>query len=216
MKSNDFNGMAWYYDLLSFLFFGNSIERAQCHFLSQIPDQATVLIAGDGTGKSLYHLLRHASCRKIFWIEASGSMLKRARKRIQGLEYAAEVVFIQGKAEQIVIGEKVDVIVTPFFLDLFNDQGLSKLIGHMAGQMKPGGNWICTDFVIAQNSGHRLWQNLLLKVMYCFFRLTASIESRQLPLLENFFTGNGMKKNGSCFFYKGMIETTVYRGVTEG
>lgn len=165
------------YDLLARAVFGRSLERAQTVFLDRIPVGASVLIVGGGTGRLLEPLLTGNSFARIVYLEASARMLARATRRVLNRHVPGTVVFRLGDESALPADERFDVIITPFVLDLFTANTLRiQLLPRLRNALKPGGQWLVTDFVPAVH-----WkQKTLIQAMIWFFRLTANIEARQL------------------------------------
>lgn len=210
MKNNDFNGIARYYTFLSSVVFGSAITRSQVYFLNSVPAHCTVLLIGDGTGTSLYYLLKFMSCSKIIYVEPSSEMTRLARKKIKDLMYTTEVIFLEKTIEESKITPDVNVIVTPFLFDLFPEEKSGSLIKELSSLLTEDGTWIFTDFKINQNSIHRFWQLPLLKIMYLFFRGVSNIEAGRLPDFERCFSKAGLKRKQQALFYLGMMESSVY------
>lgn len=170
-----FDRVAGIYDTLAWLVFGNRLQEAQTIFLSCIPVAARILIIGGGSGWLLRKVLCLCQPRQIIYVEASVRMLAKARKTVQD---DGRVVFRLGNETSVRSEETVDVVITPFFLDLFTEERLeTHIIPQLLRALKPGGLWLVCDFVRTSV----WWQQGLLKSMYLFFRLIANIEARYWP-----------------------------------
>ena len=118
---NDFNFVASFYDQLARVIFGKAIQESQTWLLPFIPERATVLIIGGGTGWLLTEMLQHAKPASIVYLEASGKMLERSQKRYaSGHKNPNTVVELRlGTEADLKPEETFNVIFTPFLLDLF-------------------------------------------------------------------------------------------------
>lgn len=198
MSVNNFNRVAFVYDALVKLVFGNSMVRAQTFLLNKIKDDATVLIIGGGTGWILKAL--KAGC-EVWYIDASSKMIEKARKQ----DVLCKVHFITG-TESDIPHRTFDVIITNFYFDLFTTPKADAVIKKIKIVMKPDANWIVTDFI-----DEAWWQRIMLNVMYFFFRVTCNIESKKLPGWIESFDQNGFNMIESKTFYAGFIKTVLWK-----
>ena len=173
----DFDRIAPVYDALSWAVFGRSLERAQTVFLDRVPAGASILIVGGGTGSLLERLLANRQPGRIVYLEASARMLALTSRRVLNRHLLGTVEFRLGDETTLQPGEQFDVVITPFVLDLFTTQTLrTRLLPRFRLALKPGGQWLITDFVPAIGWGRKT----LIQAMIWFFRLTANIEAHHL------------------------------------
>lgn len=165
------------YDSLASMVFGRSLARAQALFLDRIPAGASVLIVGGGTGWLLEPLLAKGQPDRIVYLDASARMVARATRRLLNRQLLGTVEFRVGDETMLQSTDQFDVVITPFVLDLFTAQTLrTRLLPRLRAALKPGGQWLVTDFVPATGWGKKT----LIQTMIWFFRLTANIEARHL------------------------------------
>lgn len=164
--------------------FGQQLKNAQIEALRFIPQQSTILIAGGGTGwilEEIANLIPQGL--DITYIDKSSRMIELSKKRQKGFN---TVTFINDALENIPLSSsKFDVVLTPFFLDCFSEQTFPLIFTTLNSTLKIDGVWINIDFYLSEES--RLWQKMLIKLMYAFFRLTSNIEANQLPLADSYF-----------------------------
>jgi len=204
MPSN-YDNSAVFYDQLSRMIFGKALVRAQLYLLRQVPPNSSVLIVGGGTGWILEELSTiHYSGLNITYVEISSRMTALAQKRNTGIN---QMTFINDAIENTSVNDSYDVIITPFLLDSFTEETLEKAFAHMHQQLKPKGLWLFTDF---QLTG-KLWQKLMLKSMYFFFRLLCGIETTSLPKIDHQFYKRGYKILFTKTFYGEFIVSTKYQ-----
>lgn len=209
LSSNDqkFDRLSWIYDFLVRLVFGNSLRKAQCHFLSELPELGTVLIMGGGNGWILEEISNRRPGLKIFYVEASKEMLKRAKKRA----VKNKVEFIHGNEQMIPAEIQYDVLITPFFLDLFGPVRLLATVSLLDQSINRTGMWLFTDFHIPEKGLSKIFGKWLIYVMYRFFRLLCRIDARKLPDFDQAFEIANYKATKSHFFYVGTIRSLVLR-----
>ncbi|HQQ96956.1 MAG TPA: class I SAM-dependent methyltransferase [Cyclobacteriaceae bacterium] len=206
MRLNGFDSIAGIYDVLAKLVYGPSIQHAQTHFLPIASNCTSILILGGGTGWLLRHIREVNATAHIVYVDASSAMLNRARR------YATtNIDFIHGTEENIPVNGRFDLIVTPFYLDLFDDDKLTDVVNMIKKVIVPGSYWLATDFVHTST----WWGTMLEKVMYLFFRSICHIESTRLPAWEDIMKCAGFEMQDSASFYRGFIKTVWYRGSVE-
>lgn len=210
MPAHSFSLVAPFYDQLSQMVFGRSLYRSQLVHLDLIPAGARVLLIGGGTGRILPALLQQTACREVVFLEASEKMLTKARELVAGHAQASRVVFRLGTEEDLEPGERFDVILTFFFLDLFSPALLEGIARRLLGALAPGGWWLASDFV--RPGGPRLRRAgaaLLFSAMYLFFRLTCGLSATTLPDWQALLARLGLKSVKSCYFYHGLIRAVA-------
>ncbi|WP_324671707.1 class I SAM-dependent methyltransferase [Hymenobacter sp. GOD-10R] len=216
MKTPDsgFDRIAGFYDLLASLVFGQALRLAQQAALADLPPGAPrILIMGGGTGWVLGEVLRRSPQAQVLYVEASPAMLRKSQTTLQRTapRHQAQVEFRLGTEASLVAHETFDVIVTFFFLDLFEPKRLQAVLHQLNAARQPGGVWLLADFC----KPPRWWQRVLLAVMYQFFRVTTSISARQLPALPTELTKLGLRMRNRQSFYAGMIEAAIFEEQTE-
>ncbi len=196
-----FNSIAWLYDGLATLFFGNSILKSQTFNLRLVPEGARVLVLGGGTGRWLKELMaQNATCR-IDYVEASSAMLKMARRNNND----HRITFIHG-TEKDIPGALYDAVILHYFLDMFKENDLHRVINDIVLTLAPGGTVLVADFV-----HKKWWHGLLLSAMYLFFRLGGAIDVNALPrwtfIMESRFINTGIAGT----FFGEFIESRAYK-----
>jgi ubiquinone/menaquinone biosynthesis C-methylase UbiE len=202
---NGFNRIAKSYDGLSRLVFGNSLRNAQLKFLNDIPGDSNVLILGGGTGWLLAELLQRKNTCRIWYIEASSSMIRLAKIKIRNLSNTS-VDFIHGTEENIPAEIKFHAIITFFYLDLFRDSTLPDVTNKLNEALSHNGKWLVADFI----KNGIWWQTWILKAMYAFFKTSSGIESAKLPQWESALQRARMKEIKSELRFMSFIKTAVY------
>jgi ubiquinone/menaquinone biosynthesis C-methylase UbiE len=204
---NNYDNIARHYDLLSRLVFRRSLITAQSRLLQYVQPGSTILIAGGGTGVILEELAKiHDRGLKITYVEISTKMIAIAKKKNRKQN---EVQFIHKSVEEFVAEHPYDCILTPFLFDNFTEDGIGRIFKLLDAMLRPGGKWLFADFFYDSSRG-KLWQKLLLKIMYKFFRLICKIEATTLINMENIFEQKGYEKIYEMTYYSGFIKSIVY------
>jgi tRNA (cmo5U34)-methyltransferase len=201
---NGFDHIAGLYDTLARIVFGRRIVQAQRYFLEDVADGSKVLILGGGTGWLLGELLSHKPNVEVWYVDASQRMIALSREKIND---KGNVHFIHGTEQDIPSEISVDIVITNFYLDLFSNEALKKILPDIATRMKENARWIATDFVYRGT----WWQAALLQVMYWFFRAVGAIESSRLPAWEEALQQAGWIPMKEKMFFRGFIKTAVHK-----
>lgn len=212
LPDSGFDRVAFFYDRLARLVFGRAQEEAQLALLPFIRSGATILVIGGGSGWLLQQVLLHTQPHTIVYLEASSAMLARAKMRLKQTEPAfySMVDFRLGTEASLTAADHFDVIITPFLLDLFPPDRLSKLMKKLQGVLAPKGLWLFTDFWPSRQPAP-LWQRFMIGSMYVFFRITSGVKAKKLPDFRYHFQELKLQEIFSTSFYQGMIQAKVYQ-----
>jgi ubiquinone/menaquinone biosynthesis C-methylase UbiE len=129
-------------------------------------------------------------------------------EKIKSTGMLGQVRFIPG-TEKDIPTTGFDVVITNFYLDLFSQGILNRMVQRIVRVLKPSGLWMAADFV---NTG-KWWQVFLLKAMYLFFRRVCNIEALTLPPWGKVLTDAGLRRVERRLFYGGFIESVVFRAL---
>ena len=205
--SPDFNSVAKPYDYISRLVFGNALVESQVSLLNHIPGNSVILIVGGGTGWILEEICKiHSTGLKIVYVEVSSNMIAMARKR--NIKQNS-VSFIHKPVEEYNPNELFDIVITPFFFDLFVKKIVKKLFSHIDKSLKPQGLWLYTDFIPPKYQT-KLWQKILLKSMYLFFGVLSQVEASSLVDMDYYFD-KGYNLVTENWFYGKFIRSNIYK-----
>lgn len=203
---NGFDRIARIYDLLNGLVFGKAARQAQVHFLPDVAPHATIMILGGGAGWLLQKVIEANPSAEIWYIDASRKMIELSARRTKE---SPRIHFIHGTEADIPTDVKWDIVITPFFLDLFREESLDGLIYRIGQSLADKGSWLASDFV----NGKPWWQRVLLRAMYTVIHLMCGIEAKNLPDWQSCLHRQGFIKSKSQFFYGGFIESTVFHKI---
>lgn len=204
---NDFNSVARPYDFISRLVFGDALVRAQVSLLSQISPNSRILIVGGGTGWILEQISKiYSSGLDIVYVESSSKMIELSKKRILKNN---NIFFINAAVENYQTETQFDVIITPFFFDLFKKAKIEILFSGLNEKLKVDGLWLYTDFIptIYQT---KIWQKLLLKTMYLFFGILSKVEASELVDMDLYFAEK-YRKISEGWFYGKFVRSISYK-----
>ncbi len=201
-KKGGFDSIAYIYEALAFVVFGNDLRKAQRTFLHRLPTHGHVLIMGGGAGWILKEVLERCPDLRVDYVEASEKMISLARHKVPD---CYNVSFIHGTEESIPM-RQYDCIITNFFLDVFAEKSLLGVMCLLKERLAADGLWLCTDFRVTNRMSHKF----LIWLMHRFFRMFASLESKALLDFRPFFVQVHMELEEETEYRNGLIFSAVY------
>ena len=196
---NNFNFVAPFYDDLVQLVFGRTLYQASIHDLARIPANSKILVLGGGTGKLLTYLRES----HVAYVEKAGKMIDKARER-KGI---GTVDFIRDDFLSWQTDQQFDVVICPFFLDVFTLKNLEQVLIKIRSLTTQDGKLIVTDFQQTDRIRHRI----LLKLMHWFFRITVRLEGRELAPINDCALKAGFEQKSYKTFREAFIFSSVYQ-----
>jgi SAM-dependent methyltransferase len=172
------------YRWIEYAAFGPVLERVRSRWLPELAGAQRVLVLGDGDGRFLSRLAKRYPSAEVHYIDSSARMLALAHGRIhrERLPNPDRLQFTLGDARFTAItGQDYDLVVSHFFLDCFDDQGLSELADHIGLHLALNARWAVSDFREPEGGFLAPLLRLHLQLMFAFFRYTCSLETKRLP-----------------------------------
>src|SRR5690606_1189468 len=117
---------------------------------------------------------------------------------------------LHGTEDNVPTDDFYDVVITNFFLDLFDETELQEVMKKLSQWLHPDGIWLFSDFNICEKPVHAWWQRLLVRSMYWFFKMTCQLTPVQLPDFGRNFYQSGFLPTHSRYFCHDMMVTRVY------
>ncbi len=206
-----FDRLAGVYDLLVRLVFGRAIEKAQCALLEKLPPGGKILLIGGGTGWLLKPLCTQAKPAELLYLDASAAMIAKARAfaRREIPQELEKITFLHGTQLDLTEQKMFDILITPFFLDLFSQKELPAVFEKLKQQLQPDGCWYLIDFQLPANA-FRPFARALIWVMYRFFRLFTSMSGNKLCDPSSLFRDANFQLTHEKSFYLGMVKSQLW------
>jgi ubiquinone/menaquinone biosynthesis C-methylase UbiE len=178
----NFDRIAPFYQLIESVTAGSSVQKCRTALLRHLAAAKSVLLIGEGNGRFLITLLEHFPDKQITVVESSARMLQLLRKRLakNSIDDKNLTLIEQDIRDWDVPAGAYDAIVTNFFLDCFKPIELQTLIHKISHGIKPNGLWLVADFGRPNQLLRGLRAEIILKLMYGFFRRTARLDARRL------------------------------------
>jgi SAM-dependent methyltransferase len=213
MARAGFDRLAGIYPTLEYLAFGRDLEATRWSLLDRLADCRSILIVGEGDGRTLARLVRLAPQAAIDCREASAAMIARARGRLTPADQA-RVRFRQVDAVRCPYpAAAFDAVVTLFFLDCFSADTAAALVGRIARSLRPGGVWLFADFAEPAGGWARWRARMWLALLYAFFRWQTDLEARRLPPSEALIAAAGLRPIETREFQAGLLRTVLFRAL---
>jgi len=191
----NFDRVAAHYPWMEKIFAGGLMQSCRITFLSRTKNCRHALLVGEGTGRFLVELLRSNPRIQITCVEQCESMIKQTRQRLSRERLDdSQIQFQQLDVLQwLPPKKKFDLVVTNFLLDCFRAEQLQKLIPLLAGSTSAEAIWLLADFRVPERGWRRWRANVLLSMLYAFFKLTTALSASWLTPPDNFLSDAGFK-----------------------
>ena len=147
-----------------------------------------MLIIGGGDGRILPLLFRHGPDLNIEFLEASASMIKLAKRRVNHLQ---RVTFTHNDRYEYTTTP--DIIFCPFVWDLVKEEVIAQQIRAVEERQKRIPVWAVTDFQWKRSMPIALWRKMQLKLTILFFRITTKHTLKHLPDIFGVYEELGYK-----------------------
>ena len=191
----NFDRVATHYHWMEKFFAGGLMHRCRTTFLSHTRDCRHALLVGEGTGEFLVELLRSNPRIQIICVEQCEGMIKQTRQRLAREQLDDSRISFQ---QTDVMGwtppkGKFDLLVTNFFLDCFRAEQLQRLIPLLAESTTAEAIWLLADFRVPERGWQRWRANMILALLYWFFKITTALSASRLTPPDNLLSANGFK-----------------------
>jgi ubiquinone/menaquinone biosynthesis C-methylase UbiE len=199
------------YRWLEYAAFGLALERARFDFLSHAAAARRVLILGEGDGRFLARLLGCNRQASITVIETSARMIDLARQRLRSSD-RSRVEFYKIDAVTGSLPEgSFDLAVTHFFLDILDYHAAEAVILKVTAVLRPGDDWLVTEFQEPNGNFRRLHARVWLRAMYRFFSATTGLRVSKLPPYRDLLQRAGLVETDYRERRLGLIRSQVWR-----
>jgi hypothetical protein len=176
----DFDGVARVYRWLECAAFGPWLWWCRCAFLAELADCRHALVMGDGDGRFTARLLAINPRVRIHAVDASVEMLRLLVRRA-GRDAARMRVDLADVRRWHPAAQRIDLIVTHFFLDCLTTAEVADLASKLRGCVTPGSLWVVSEFAVPENWFGGLVAGPIVGALYRAFGLLTGLKVRQLP-----------------------------------
>ena len=205
MKTNDFDHIAPFYNIISKLVFRKELIKSQTIFLNSIPVNSKICVFGGGQGEFLKTLDTQKNLT-IDYIDSSKKMLQIAKSKYQN---SHDINFIHSNKLPT---QSYDVLIMFFVLDCFTYTNLENILQRSKLILKSKGLWFISDFYIKSNQ--TLLRKTYINIMYFFFKIVSNIETSNLHDFFNLIEKSGWNISKEAYFSNKKIKSCIFKRET--
>jgi ubiquinone/menaquinone biosynthesis C-methylase UbiE len=199
------DAIAPYYAAMEFAVFGRALERCRFHFLPELRDARRALVLGDGDGRFLKRLLDACPQLHADYVDCSGEMLERARRRAG----SQRVDYFCADALRQLPGSGYDLVVSHFFLDCFDAKGLEAIVARV-GEAAPKARWLISEFRVPANRWIATPSRALIATMYWFFSFATGLTARALVDHRPLLRAGGFRLGADAAHARGLMVSELW------
>jgi len=208
-----FDTLAPHYRWMELVLAGEKLQRCRTAFLDRITPPESILIWGEGNGRFLIECRRVWRRARIVCADASGKMLALTRRRLEKHGLGSEgIEFLEADVlEWAPPKEQFDLIVTHFFLDCFRQEQLQQVVVRLGVAARKEAAWLIADFQAPEFGFKRLRAQMILKMMYLFFRIATRLPASVLTLPDRFLAQNNFALSERRVAEWGLLHTDLWQ-----
>ena len=206
-----FDRLAFIYDLVVWLVFGNKISNLKKTFLGPLTKANNAIIIGGGSGKILKYAIESDIATSFVYAELSDRMIEKAKSRITPSDLT-RIEFCDD-FEQKLQKNKFDYIILPFVLDCYRNRDVKAMLRQFSVALSENGSILFFDFNLSKEDGFepKQWKIAFIKLLYTFFRLTTDIPAKKLPSFGRHFSEAGYYRGRATLISKGWIQAIEWK-----
>ncbi|RZI44523.1 class I SAM-dependent methyltransferase [Herbaspirillum sp. HC18] len=132
------------YDWLSAFYSGKSIHKCKIAMLDRLKPGDKVLFAGAGHGMDAVHAARLGA--EVTVVDLSETMLRNFQRKLEKEGIDVPIRRLHSDIMKVREYEKYDMVVANFFLNVFDEQMMHRVLEHLIRLGKPGAHVVVGDF----------------------------------------------------------------------
>jgi demethylmenaquinone methyltransferase/2-methoxy-6-polyprenyl-1,4-benzoquinol methylase len=166
-KQSLYGRTAWFYERAAHVFSGGQIRASKQWQIQWLKPSDRVLYVGAGNGEDVVMAAQQGV--HVTVVELSKEMLLRLDLKLKELKLKGNVTLICGDAYDYQPDKAYDAVAANYFLNVFTEDTMQKMLVHLITLIKPTGLLLIADFAPAvKNPISRFFQKL-----YYFSAVTA-------------------------------------------
>ena len=134
------------YDWLSAFYSGKSIHRCKVAMLDRLRPGDRVLFAGVGHGRDAVHAARLGA--EVTVVDLSATMLRKFQANLEKEGIALRIRQVHADIMTVEEFERYDMVVANFFLNVFHEEMMVRVLTHLIRLGKPGAHVVVGDFAV--------------------------------------------------------------------
>lgn len=206
-----FDRLAFIYDLVVWLVFGNKISNLKKTFLEPLTKAENAIIIGGGSGKILEYALQSDIATNFVYAELSERMIEKTKSRISTTDLS-RIEFCDD-FEPKLRENKFDYIILPFVLDCYRNRDVKAMLSQFSAALTENGSIVFFDFNLSKEDGFepKQWKTAFIKLLYTFFHLATEIPAKKLPSFSRHFSEAGFYRGRTTLISKGWIQAIEWK-----
>ena len=206
-----FNLIAPFYNQLKKIFLQNNPEKVISKSIESLSYYSDILIVGGGADNTLQELIANKKASKIKHLDISSALSKLAKDRLGSFPVNKfEVDFKVYSFLEVDNYQKFDLIIFPFYLDLFSDDELIQNITKAKKVLKPNGQILVIDFC----SNSSVWNKIKIFGLYLlFFPVTGNLRF-SIPDFRKLFLANEFKLVNSEAYFGSFYKVWLFKEIS--
>jgi ubiquinone/menaquinone biosynthesis C-methylase UbiE len=186
-----FNLIAPFYNSLKSIFLYNNPEKVIAHVINPLHCHVSTLVVGGGADNTLLELIRLKKTSRICHVDISSVMSQLAQKRLVEIHpINVQLDFVIQPFIQFDTCRKFEVVILPFYLDLFKEVELLENIRKVKNLLSPNGKVVVIDFNSSNSFIHRV---KVFGLYVLFYPITGTFR-KGIPNYEKHFLASGFTK----------------------
>jgi demethylmenaquinone methyltransferase/2-methoxy-6-polyprenyl-1,4-benzoquinol methylase len=132
------------YDWLSAFYSGKSIHDCKIAMLDRLQPGDKVLFAGVGHGRDAVHAARRGA--EVTVVDLSETMLRKFQANLAKEGVEVHIRQVHSDIMKVDEAERYDMVVANFFLNVFHEDMMVRVLQHLIRLGKPGARVVVGDF----------------------------------------------------------------------
>ncbi len=210
-----YNRLAPVYVWLERLAFGNALMKARLALMSELKEAKQILILGEGDGRFLRRAFDLVPRAQFVVLEQSPKMIELAKNRFSSSELR-HIDFITADISTALspnLKGQFDVIISCFFLDMFETAEIRNIIETFSPYLKGTKYWYYVDFRQADKGWQAFHSRVYLRLMYWFFAWQTGLKTQDLVNPHSLFEVLGFKLIKRNVTHFSFLTTCLYQNV---
>lgn len=144
--SRNYDRAAWFYETSARIYSGDQIAASKRYQLNHIlPGEKTIFL-GVGSGEDAFGAAEHGA--DVTCVDISSGMLARLERKLKRKNLTANLLC--QNALELDASNQFDVCCTNYFLNMFKEPDMVKMMTHASKLVRPGGKLMIADVALGQ------------------------------------------------------------------
>ncbi|MEM9410412.1 MAG: class I SAM-dependent methyltransferase [Planctomycetota bacterium] len=204
----NYDRAAWFYEYSAKVYSLNQITASKKYQLNHIQPGDSTIFLGVGSGEDALMAAEHGA--DVTCVDISSGMLSAVERKLKRKGLTANLIC--QSAFELDHFEKYDVCCANFFLNVFKEPDMIKMLKHASRLVKPGGCLMIADVALPQGN----WLEKSFNQFYRKFAMTSFWMLGLVPLHRDYdycsyFADAMLKHEHSEYFRLGVMGPVVYQ-----